>query len=457
MIWANFLHIYQPPDQKKRILEKVTNESYRRIIAELKKAPKAKLTLNINACLTELLWQNGFRDVVDDLRGLGAAGQIEFTESAKYHPFLPNLPKEEIIRQIELNHETNERYLGKEAYHPKGFFPPEMAFTKGIAEIVRGLGYQWILADEASYPGENPSYSKIFTIKDMDDFMIFFRERETSFKILSAQLGSGPILLADLGERLHANEYLLTAMDGETFGHHRVGLEKLLFDIYQSSDLPTVTISEIANYGFEKEVCEPIPASWALMHKDMARHVPFSRWDDPNNAIHQLQWELTYLAVKEVRQANPKSKNYENARRMLDMALHSDQYWWASAKPWWSLEILEKGAKEFLEVVLELRGEKAKESKQAQELYRQIVFTALDWQRNGVVEDLVREHYDEEVTMRLDTTAPYVPPEEFDKIIEHLRSQMLETAKAEEYEKAAQFRDRIKELKAKRDEATKRV
>lgn len=455
MIWANFLHIYQPPNQKRRILEKVINESYRKIIAELKKAPKEKLTLNINACLTELLAKNNFQDVISDIKNLAIRGQIELVETAKYHPFLPKLPRKEIIRQIKLNHSTNQKYFGK-IFQPKGFFPPEMAFTKEIAQIVKDLGYQWILVDEASYPGENPDYSKIYKIKGIGDFKIFFRERETSFKILSAQLASGPMLVADLGDRLKRHEYLLTAMDGETFGHHRPGLEKLLFDIYQTPELPTVTISELPNFFKEEEICDPIPATWALMHKDLARNVPFSKWDDPKNEIHQLQWQLTYLVIDSVRKSDQKNLRFERARKMLDMALHSDQYWWASAKPWWSLEIIEKGAKELMEVALMAPVESKRIKKRAQELYQKIVFTALDWQREGVVEDLVKEHYDEEVTMRLDTSAPYIPPEEFDKIIEHLRKQMLECAKIEEFERAAQFRDRIRELQRKRKEVTKK-
>lgn len=455
MIWANFLHIYQPPNQKIRILRDVANQSYKKILAILKSFPKAKLTLNISACLTELLAENGLSDVVSDIKELVRNGQIELTETAKYHAFLPKLPESEVRRQIELNHSTNTKYFG-DVYNPQGFFPPEMAFTNEIAKIVKDLGYKWILADEASYPGENPDYSKICTIKKAGDFMIFFRERETSFKILSAQLSSGPILLNELGERLKKDEYLLTAMDGETFGHHRPGLEKLLFDIYQTTDLPTATISELPKL-FNKNPCETVAATWTLMHKDLARNVPFSRWDDPKNEIHQLQWKLTNLAIETVNDCNPNSKGFTVARKMLDRALHSDQYWWASAKPWWSLEILEKGAKELSETVLAVPGIDRKTEEKAQDLYKKIVFLALDWQREGIVEDLVKEHYDEEVSMRLDTTAPYIPPEEFDKIIEHLKKQMLEAVQVEEYERAIQFRERIKELKVKRDEVTKKI
>ena len=50
--------MYQPPVQSREILLRVANESYRKILDGLVQNPKAKLTLNINACLTEMLAEN---------------------------------------------------------------------------------------------------------------------------------------------------------------------------------------------------------------------------------------------------------------------------------------------------------------------------------------------------------------------------------------------------------------
>src|SRR5689334_5295921 len=125
MIWANFLHFYQPPTQKSFWVKKITTESYRRLVEGLLAHPHAKVTININGVLDELLDQNGEHDVLRGLRQLLERGQIELTASAKYHPLLPMLSDDEIIRQIELNNETHKKYFGP-AYQPKGFFPPEM-------------------------------------------------------------------------------------------------------------------------------------------------------------------------------------------------------------------------------------------------------------------------------------------------------------------------------------------
>ena len=66
MIWANFLHIYQPPTQKEHWVKKIANESYRKLLKGFKKNPKVKVTLNINAVLTELFDKYNCRDVIVD-------------------------------------------------------------------------------------------------------------------------------------------------------------------------------------------------------------------------------------------------------------------------------------------------------------------------------------------------------------------------------------------------------
>ena len=104
MYWVNFLHIYQPSDQSKNILEMVVNESYRPLFKGLLNTPGIKINLNINGGLTELLAKNGYQDVIESIKQLAKEKKLEFTESAKYHALLPFLDREEIIYQIQENH-----------------------------------------------------------------------------------------------------------------------------------------------------------------------------------------------------------------------------------------------------------------------------------------------------------------------------------------------------------------
>ena len=449
MIWANFLHIYQPPTQKPEIVTKVTKESYRKIITELKRAKRAKVTLNINAVLTELLVKGGQEDVVRDIKDLAEAGRIELTGSAKFHPLLPKLPESEAIRQIKLNDETNRKFFGS-AWHPQGFFPPEMGFSMAVAKLVSKLGFKWIIADEFSYPKDRGKidYSKIYKIEGLP-LQIYFREREISFKILSAQLGTGKLLLHELGPRLKEDKYLLTAMDGETFGHHRLGLEQLLFDLYRAKEIWPVTISALPQFFPDQVEITPEPSTWALTGKDLERQTPFSRWFEASNPIHAMQWQLTELAIKTVTEA-ARIKDWDKARRALDRSLHSDQYWWAGAKPWWSIEYIERGAKELVEAIKLTPGVAPQTVKKADDFYFRILSQAFDWQREGVVDAMARAE-DEEIRQRVDINLPALAKREFDRMIANLRRQMLAAARSGEYERAAQFRDRIAELKEQKE------
>lgn len=453
MYWANFLHIYQPPTQKSIWINKITAESYRPILKQLKEFPEAKLTLNINGILLEHLDNCGQDDVLELIKDLLKTGQLELTGSAKYHPLLPFLPDEEIIRQIKLNEETHRKYFG-DLYKPKGFFPPEMGFTKHIAEVVSKLGYEWIIVDELSFPREKwpVDYSKIYTIAGLKDFKIYFRERRMSWIILSGQVGTGNLLVRGLGDRLSKKEYLLTAMDGETFGHHRPGLDHLLFEIYRSSELKTVLISDLQKYFQNTEAIEPLPSTWALMAKDLEKKKPFSRWKDEENEIHKMQWELTDLAIGVIHKAAKDDVGYEGARSALDRALHSDQYWWASAKPWWSIEMIERGAKELRDSVILTPGASEEEKNKAQQLYQSIIFTAFDWQREGVVDALAHSE-DEEIRQRTDVGIPKLPQKEIDKMVANLEKEIQLLAGRQEFERAAQLRDRVVELRRYSEEA----
>ncbi|HMO55161.1 MAG TPA: hypothetical protein PJ994_11695, partial [Tepidiformaceae bacterium] len=125
--WAQLLHFYQPPTQTHEILLKVTEESYRPLLRVLKEHPTARLAVNIQGVLTELLQDHGLGDVAEGLRELGERGQVEFVGSGKFHPILPLIPESERKRSIAANAATNRAAFG-ESWKPKGFFPPEMCW-----------------------------------------------------------------------------------------------------------------------------------------------------------------------------------------------------------------------------------------------------------------------------------------------------------------------------------------
>jgi len=425
MVWANFLHFYQPPDQSKLMLDKVVNEGYRPFFGVLKSHPKEKITVNFSGCLTELLVANGYSDVIHDLRLLAKRGQIEFTASAKYHPFLPLLPCKEVLRQIRLNEEINKKFLGQ-VYKPVGFYSPEAGYSFELAKLAQKLGYHWTIVDEVSYSGrislgdynfsvtpgfysggidlkrivgttsshaKYVDYSKIYKVAGLSRFFVFFRERVISDALASGQIKSADQFLEVLGKEQEKKRYLLTGTDGEAYGHHQPGLEKVLDEIYSRKIFKTVTVSELAKYFKREETVSPYPSSWGTTEQEMQDMNYYSRWYHPQNSIHKMQWDFTNFAIEIVNKAKEgKDKNYMDARKKLDFALYSCHFWWASAQPWWSIEMIERGAYALLETVNACQTATPGEKRKAKRYYHRIVETAFDWLRREVVWDLSHQH-----------------------------------------------------------------
>lgn len=444
MYWANFLHIYQPPGQQPDILEAVVAQSYRPLIAGIRKNPKSKLTLNITGSLLELFDSYGYFDLIDGLKTAGMAGQIEFTGSAKYHALLPFLSQEDIIRQIKINDETNRFYL-KEAYHPQGFFPPEMAYHPKLAPILADLGYSWIIIDEIALNGqvEKVDYTKTYKVKNTS-LRVFFRERRLSNLIMSAAVRSCASLKDVLGSDLHSPRYVLTGMDGETFGHHRPGLENLLFEIFTDPAFHLLTISQLSDLYPTSISVEPIISTWASSEQDMDNKAQFISWQDPDNPIHELQWKLYNLA-------NTLSKNTDHKK--MDVASASDHFFWASAKPWWSLEMIEEGAYRLLDVIASLPQVDPIQLAQAKDYYQQIVSLAFDWQRTNRVRKLSR---DQQAVLRIpfqDRTLALGGQQEvvYLAFLDMMKKQEAKAVLNQEYESAIMWRDALYKLQNKLD------
>jgi hypothetical protein len=97
---------------------------------------------------------------------------------------------------------------------------------------------------------------------------------------------------------------------------------------------------------------EPRPSSWSTSLEDMNAGNPYPLWKSPGNILHQLQWQHLKLATELCRKATEVATNESStlyadvARHLLDRALHSDQFWWASKRPWWDVNLVHRGLDE---------------------------------------------------------------------------------------------------------------
>ncbi|TSC53653.1 MAG: Alpha-galactosidase [Parcubacteria group bacterium LiPW_39] len=449
MQWANFLHIYQPFDQTKEILTAVANQSYRRLFSEFRKIPNIKLTLNINAALSEILVREGFRDITEDIKALAAEGKIEFTESAKYHAFLPLLAEAEIERQVIANNRSNKKIFG-DVYNPRCFFPPEMAYSEKMAKVVARLGYPIILLDEISHAGKNETapYDRLFKIKNLETIAVF-RQRRMSNLIMSGVIRDAKSFFEALGSASGKNEYLLTAMDGETFGHHRPGLEQFLFEVMAATGENQIFVSEIPRYfPAGGEEISPVEATWASSENDIQKHQQFFSWQDPKNKIHRLQWQFLNFVLnifKKQKTATPL------LREKMDQALASDQFFWASGEPWWSIEMIENGAWRMLDALRSISGVSKNEKEKGRNFYNLILDETFAWPRKGKISRLARKYEEWAKIPFKERTIEAGEPEVYQAFIDTMKRKMEEAAANRNFEKAILWRDAIWKLETKND------
>jgi len=252
---------------------------------------------------------------------------------------------------------------------------------------------------------------------------------------------------------LKAKRYMLTGMDGETFGHHRPGLEKTLLDILKAKIIDLVHVSELIQLYPESETILPVQSTWASSPKDIERSAQFLSWSDPANPIHGWQWQLTDLALSHVRGLDEKNDHYQALRRDMDKALGSDHFWWASAKPWWSVEMIELGANRLLKLIRELDNTTDQEKAEASILYEKIVSTAFEWQRTGKIREMAKERFAHNKIPFKDRTWGLggVGGFHYRAFIKMMKDQETQAAQSGEYEKATLWRDSIWRLEKKWD------
>ncbi|MFC1621860.1 polysaccharide deacetylase family protein [Patescibacteria group bacterium] len=438
------LHFYQPHNQQFDILDRVVNESYRPLLKGLLKNKNAKVTINVSGVLTKLLLENGYKDVIEDIKKLAKQNQIEFTSSSMHHAFLPLLQEEEIKRQIELNDDLHKEVFG-DLYNPKGFFSPEMAVNPKVLKIVLEMGYKWIAAPQIAKKENSEVSTKIYKDKD-SGLHVFFRNKRVSALILSAVIRDVESLLKETKDLQQQGKYWFCVMDAETFGHHRIGHEKVLFDILNhmnSSFTSELDINDVEEVSIR-------PSTWTNEEQDYwlgdeyTEQNSFILWKDPSNPIHKLQWELLEYVLEAVRsQKDKETEDYKQARELMDKAIASDQFWWASAKPWWSLEMIEFGAYSLKEVLVKL-GSSERQLGKADDLYRKIMDQAFEWQRTGHIRKM---HLENSSTYMKEPFNKRAPAEWYNQIILEFEDEMKKAAEKRDFEKAIKWRDAILKLK----------
>jgi predicted glycosyl hydrolase (DUF1957 family) len=310
----------------------------------------------------------GYYSWIADIKELVRVGKLEIIGSAAYHPILSKLPKNMIEKQIILNEYGLGYYLGDQQnlegepaillHNVVGFFSPELSVSERVLSVVDSLGYKWMAIDESAIPFDL-NYQHKYGVYQYKDYSAKLVCRNRSFSnMLSFKRDLDTDDIVDSLKFFKANERSFAIiMDGEFFGHH-YGEGFLIFDKLVESakllDIGFVTMSEYV----EDDCCSLLKdfteASWGASDDDMSNGNPYPMWSSPQNEVHKLQWDLinqvlelhsndTFLtenddyATLPIWNAEGLSKITNLVLRkkvakevLLQKALHSDQFWWAS-------------------------------------------------------------------------------------------------------------------------------
>lgn len=383
MKWVNVFHLYQPPHWNPAIIRRVARECYIPFFKFLVTHPKIRVTLNVAGSLTRQLEKQQYTALLHDMTTVGKRKQAEFLASAMYHPILPLVPAKEVKRQIHLNTETNRRVLGN-WYNPEGFFPPEMAMDSRTAHLIASLGYRAMIVDEISAHGDQRDRQTHIHRLRGTQLRIAFRYRAASDYIAFSATRRDLNRFVDLVTAGLHGDVLLTGMDGENLGHHRRVTAAFWYEVVQQPNIKTLTLADLMRQvrRDHDEPVEPRAGSWSTTEDDLKHHVPFPLWRDPKNELHRLQWQLNGLILKTIERAH-KDPNYPKARHDLDQTLSSDQYWWASMKPWWSTDIVENAALRSLATLANLSTVRENTRTRANQLAETIIQKANTFQTSG--------------------------------------------------------------------------
>ena len=363
MKWINFLHIYQPVNMDAEAIKEATEKSYLRIIRALEEHPELKFTININGSLI-IRWEDlGYQKLLERLKKLLDKKQIELVGTACYHPILPLIPQEEMRGQIRENEEILRKYFGQD-FKARGFYFPEMAYSKEAALMVKSLGYEWIILDEIAYSGKvgHVDCSKIY-LDQNSDLKVILRSRQISNKYVPEEIEK------ILSEKDQEEKIVVSGTDGELYGLKHIDHTAVFEKILKNPNLKTSTISEYIDSQENFSEIKIKPHSWATTEEEYRKNQPFNLWNNKSNKIHQKLWELANLVHKTVEE-NKDDKHFGLARWYMVRGFASCSFWWASGYDFklfggvaWSPDEIERGLNELIRAIRSLDNASTRKNK----------------------------------------------------------------------------------------------
>lgn len=374
--WLNILNLNPYHLQEPAVIERVTEECYLPITKLLLDRPKARCLVSITGSLLDVLADKvkRGRKLIKNLATLLSRGQIEVAATGKYYPIFPLIPSGEAERQLSLQEEALCRYLGARE-QPTTIFLPELAYLPDQTNLFLRGGYDRLVIDESSLMNDMSLMGRYQLRKRGEECDLVVSDRDISEALGNSACEEWHI--ADAGgfvdqcREKGGDRFVVTATDAEAFGHHEMGRWKLLAAIYDHPGITSVTVGDIAEL-YERVDVDTVPSSRATSRGEALKTIFYPHWFHPENRIHHMLWQLLDITIEETR---PHGNHRQND--VADSLLSSHPFFWASCRPWWDGNLVEKTADSMVSLLSTLEG--ASES----------AFIHAESLRNGICEEIL--------------------------------------------------------------------
>lgn len=141
------LHNHQPVGNFDAVFKRACNNAYKPFLDELQQHPAIRMTIHYSGSLLE--WMESNRpDIIDQIRELVQAGQVEIMGGGYYEPILTMLPERDRIGQIR----TYAEHL-QELFHTtvRGYWLTERVWEQSLTKSLVDAGVEYTIVDDTHF------------------------------------------------------------------------------------------------------------------------------------------------------------------------------------------------------------------------------------------------------------------------------------------------------------------
>jgi len=314
----------------------------------LEARPRLRMEVALCGAVTLSLLRWGEERCLQMLAERAAAGQVSFLTTASFGAFLPLVPEAEASRQLDLCERVNLDALGEVVYRAEGLFPPQLGYSRSVAELALRRGLPRVLADSLAWHGGAPlPRARHFTLRDRPGMHVFFVDRG-----LSEGIARGALCMKEVHHSVapRASGYAVVRLPPRSL--ERTGPAFLAALAASPSVLPA-SLDDVLALFPEVEPVEPLASALGTDPAELASGVQFAKWSAPGNELQALLWRLAQIASAEAARLEEGSSGSATLglaalRARLDESLDCAAWRFASGKPELDLGRVREGAQRLL-------------------------------------------------------------------------------------------------------------